>query len=97
MFRWVFSPHHPQASDSSVSLLNINDKYDDSFFGQRDYVRRVAKGGVDYNDLTPTGKQAALSLAQEKVVKIVERKGRAVVVERGRSPILDFFTIGLAP
>lgn len=97
MLRWLFSSHHNMAADSSVSLLNIEDKYDDSFFGQRAYVQRVAKSGVDYNDLTPTGKQAALSLAQEKVVKIVEREGRPVVVERERNAILDFISIGLAP
>lgn len=98
MFRWLLSPYHNISADSSVSLLKIDDdKNDDSFFGQRAYVLRVAKDGVDFNDLTPTGKQAALSLAQEKSVKIESRDGRPFVVERERNAFLDFFTLGLAP
>lgn len=96
MPKWLFSSKRAKNGDSPVAFLDPSS--DDSFFGQREFVRQEVeeKGEVDFNVLSPTGKQAAYSLSQERIVEIVERGGRPMVVGRKKRGWVEFLTIGLA-
>lgn len=69
---------------------------DDSFYAQRDALRRRTQDGpVDFNELSPTGKQAALSLQQESLVKFAERGGRMLVESARPNLFLQAISAGL--
>lgn len=70
---------------------------EDSFYAQRDELRRLTKEGpVDFNRLTPTGKQAALSLQQESRVRLVEHDGRMFVESARPNRFIQVISAGLA-
>lgn len=70
---------------------------EDDFFAQRDHIREsLAKGEVlDFNSLSPTAKQAALSLTEERAARLVERNGRLVIEGRKSNPFVKVLTAGL--
>jgi hypothetical protein len=69
---------------------------EDSFFPMREALelRTAGKEEFDFNGLSPTAKQAALSLKNEAKVSIREKSGRMVVM--GASPSLFAKLLALA-
>jgi len=69
---------------------------DDNFYAQRERLSALAQDErVDFNGLSPTGKQAALSLQQESKVRLVERDRRTVVERSHPNRILQVLSAGL--
>ena len=90
---------HPAAETKTVARTAVTGQQivEDSFYAQRDELSRLTKDGiVDFNGLTPTGKQAALSLQQESRVRLVEHDGRVVVERAKPNMFLRALTAGLA-
>ena len=71
---------------------------DESVASQRTAIRLATREtGISFNTLSPIGKQAALSLLDQRVVTI-EKRGEELVVERRKPRLwLSAMTIGLVP
>jgi hypothetical protein len=70
-----------------------------NFYTQRSQLLELVEKNedIDFNALTPTGKQAALSLQQEARLKVVhDANGRLKLEKNAPNPLLQLITFGLA-
>lgn len=81
---------------SSTSRVRITEP-DDNFRVWREAIAAALKAGgtIEFNTLTPTGKQAALSLLRRRSARLVKDDDTLIVETRPPNYVLRVLTAGL--